>query len=159
MNSSGTVYYSDLTFNTVDTGVSALPFPAFTMPWGVRTDFIGNVYASDANGNKLAKWNAILNTAATFLSTGLNKPNGLAVDRAGNVFIADNGSGQIKKWAANGGAVTSPITGLNHPGGVAVDQWGDIFVADSQNFALVISPARWWIQPAARKPHRRGRTA
>ena len=98
VNSSGTIYYSDLSFYTVDVfGGSALPFPAFTTPFSVRTDYIGNVYASDSNGNKLAKWNAILNTAATFLSSGLNAPNGLAVDWAGNVYIADSGSGADQK--------------------------------------------------------------
>jgi sugar lactone lactonase YvrE len=80
-------------------------------PNGIAVDSAGNLYISEANGNRVRKVSAATKTivtiagngAAGFLGDGgpataaqLNDPNGLRVDAAGTIYIADNGNDRIR---------------------------------------------------------------
>jgi sugar lactone lactonase YvrE len=84
-------------------------------PNGIALDSAGNLYISEANGNRVRKVSAATKTIVTIAGNGtagflgdggaaaaaqLNDPNGLRVDAAGTIYIADNGNNRIRVVAA-----------------------------------------------------------
>jgi sugar lactone lactonase YvrE len=84
-------------------------------PNGIALDAAGNLYISEANGNRVRKVGAATKTIVTIAGNGtagflgdggaataaqLNDPNGLKVDAAGTIYIADRGNDRIRVVAA-----------------------------------------------------------
>jgi trimeric autotransporter adhesin len=84
-------------------------------PHGIALDSAGNLYISEANGNRVRKVSAATKTIVTIAGNGtagflgdggaataaqLNDPNGLKVDAAGTIYIADRGNDRIRVVAA-----------------------------------------------------------
>jgi sugar lactone lactonase YvrE len=129
-------------------------------PFGVAADLDGNVYISEAEGNKVRRVTPDGNIS-TYAGTGtrkfdgdggkaieasLNTPLALAVDRQGNLYIADTGnrrvrrvdkSGTITTVAGNGSsgaAGDGPATDVpfRNLTGLTVDAAGNLYVAQVQ---------------------------
>ncbi|MEA2415446.1 MAG: trimeric autotransporter adhesin, partial [Thermoanaerobaculia bacterium] len=84
-------------------------------PNGIALDSAGNLYISEANGNRVRKVSAATKTIVTIAGNGtagflgdggaataaqLNGPYGLRVDAAGTIYIADRGNNRIRVVAA-----------------------------------------------------------
>jgi sugar lactone lactonase YvrE len=84
-------------------------------PNGIAVDSAGNLYISEARGNRVRKVSAATKTIVTIAGNGiagflgdgaaaiaaqLNDPNGLRVDAAGTIYIADNGNDRIRVVSA-----------------------------------------------------------
>jgi sugar lactone lactonase YvrE len=80
-------------------------------PHGIALDSAGNLYISEANGNRVRKVSAATKTIVTIAGNAtagfqgdggaataaqLNDPNGLRVDAAGTIYIADRGNDRIR---------------------------------------------------------------
>jgi sugar lactone lactonase YvrE len=80
-------------------------------PTGIAVDSVGNLYISEAHGNRVRKVSAATKTIVTIAGNGtagflgdggaataaqLNDPNGVRVDAAGTIYIADNGNNRIR---------------------------------------------------------------
>ena len=115
---------------------------------GVAADRDGNVYVSDAQGNRVRQ---ITTTGMirTVVGTGvagfsgdsalatdaqLSAPYGLAVDSVGNLFIADLGNRRIRKVARDGTISTvAPDVPFRAPRNVATDTIGNLYVSDFES--------------------------
>ena len=115
----------------IDTGTKSTLGNGLT-PSGVATDLLGNVFVSDATGNRVLK-GASTGTTLNPVITGLNKPVEIAVDGLGNLYVADSANNRVLETTSAGVTVTALGAGLSGPKGVAVDGLGDIYVADTGN--------------------------
>jgi sugar lactone lactonase YvrE len=105
-------------------------------PSGIFADLLGNVYVSDATGNRVLRGSSAGTTLTSFV-TGLKSPAGITVDSNGNVYIADSGNNRVLETDANGNTLGTIGTGLKAPQGVAADAFGNVFVADTGNNRVV----------------------
>ena len=119
---------------------------------GVAVDPAGNLYVSDALGNRVRQVSpqgSIHTVAGTGVrgSAGdggpataaqLNSPYGLALDRAGNLYIADLGNSRVRKVAVDGtmSTVAGPA-GFVSPRNVALDSASNLFVSDFDTHRVV----------------------
>ena len=134
-------------------------------PWGVATDWLGNIYVSDNLNNRIRKIDAtgVITTIAGTGTAGyngdgipatlaqLNVPHGIALDDSGNIYVADlynirvrkiNSAGIISTIAGNG---LSAYTGdggdataaqINSPYGICTDHTGNVYFADCNNSCI-----------------------
>jgi sugar lactone lactonase YvrE len=130
----------------------------FFRPYGVATDFSGNVYVADTQNSKiraitpagvvttLAGSGAQGSVDGTGTAATFYYPDGVAVDSSGNVYVADYMINKIRKITPAGVVTTLAGSGAQGnadgtgsaatfygPAGVAVDSSGNIYVADTQN--------------------------
>lgn len=118
------------TYSLDDTSI----FAPMSSPSGVAVDSAGNVYFSDAQGNRVRKISATTGLVTTIAGTGafgktgdagpgvkalLNSPAGLALDGAGNLYIADSGNHTVRKLDPTG--LISLYAGTPGSGGFAGD--------------------------------------
>jgi sugar lactone lactonase YvrE len=110
----------------------------FTAPAGVTTDFLGNVYVSDAGSvcgsGTIQSFNPSSN-AATLQLSQLSNPQALAVDAAGDVYYVSGGNKTVQMVPDVTGTPVpaskiSLGTGLVTPTGLAVDAAGNVVIAD-----------------------------
>jgi len=122
-------------------------------PGGVAFDGVGNLYISEAGGNRIRKVSrtGLISTIADARSANLRQPLGLKVNAAGDVFIADSGNHRIRRISAAGQLSTiagSGIAGfsgdagpavsgmLNTPTDVFLEPDGSLLIADSGNHRI-----------------------
>jgi sugar lactone lactonase YvrE len=101
-------------FNATQEGLPATS-ASLRSPNGIALDSAGNLYISEANGNRVRKVSAATKTIVTIAGNGtsgflgdggaataaqLNGPYGLKVDAAGTIYIADRGNNRIRVVAA-----------------------------------------------------------
>ena len=131
-------------------------------PYGVASDYFGNLYIADVGHSVIRKINnaGIITTIAGTGVAGfsgdngpataaqLYGPSGIAVDLLGNLFIADENN-RIRKVNMSTGIITTVAgngtigySGDNGPAtaaelsvimNVAVDSWGNIYIGDGGN--------------------------
>jgi hypothetical protein len=97
-------------FNATQEGLPATS-ASLRSPNGIAVDSAGNLYISEANGNRVRKVSAATKTIVTIAGNGtagflgdggaataaqLNAPYGLKVDAAGTIYIADRGNNRIR---------------------------------------------------------------
>jgi hypothetical protein len=131
-------------------------------PSGVAVDSSNNVYITDSDNYRVAKYvpsSGTLTTLAGSGTIGTNTGTGAAasffiplgiVAARGGLIVTDEGS-QLIRYVSFGGAVSNLagqayITGeangaaatatFSYPAGIAADSAGDLFVADTQNGAI-----------------------
>jgi uncharacterized protein (TIGR03437 family) len=118
---------------------------------GVAADRDGNLYISDAQGNRVRHVTpaGVIRTVvgtgvAGFSGDGgpateaqLSAPYGLAVDSLGNLFIADLGNRRIRKVARDG-TISSFAADVpfRAPRNVAVDTIGNLYVSDFESGSI-----------------------
>jgi sugar lactone lactonase YvrE len=131
-------------------------------PFGVATDFSGNLFIADTNNNRIRKVNAhgIITTAAgtdaccawgddgPAIASGLNNPGGITLDHSGDLYIADNLDHRIRKITSDGLIATiagvglpgyggdggaATLAKLDQPLGVALGRDGSLYIADADN--------------------------
>jgi ABC-type branched-subunit amino acid transport system substrate-binding protein len=142
------------------------PQARFLDPEGLAIDRIGNLYLTDAIGNRIRHISPD-GTASTIAGTGaagymdgpassaqFNHPSGIALDDVGNLFVADSFNhsirvvrpdGTVSKLAGSGMAGYRDGQGtqaqFNQPMGLALSPSGVLYVADSMNNRIrAISP-------------------
>jgi sugar lactone lactonase YvrE len=101
---------------------------------GLCLDGSGNVYAGDANNNRVVRYDPAGNfqSAVTFLNQGY--PLDVAVDSLGNIYatvIPNSQPAEIQVFSPSGAPITqfgSSI--LAAPRGITLDAAGNLFVAD-----------------------------
>ena len=125
---------------------------------GIALDLNGNVYISEYDNSRVAKWapNATYGTLAAGNGTQgntpsqLNVPTGLYLDPVSNIlYIASQGANCIVKWypgASNGSTVAGTCgvfgtnaTLLNSPKSVTFDKYGNMYVADQGSGGRIIT--------------------
>jgi streptogramin lyase len=135
--------------------------PQFNTPYGVATDWDGNVYVADNTNHLICKItptgivsNLAGNGNAGFLDgTGegasFNYPYAVAVDSTQNVYVSDSINYRIRKitsagvvttLAGSGTAATTNGTGggasFNLPRGITVDLSGNVFVSEQNGHVI-----------------------
>jgi sugar lactone lactonase YvrE len=122
-------------------------FSSLSNPQGVAVDSAGNIYVTDANGNRLlwAKppqksaappWQASSSTEWAGPFSGLQNPRGAIMYAQNNWFVVDGGNNRVVKWSTGTNAPeVIPFTGLNNPDGAAMVNTGQyvVYVADTGN--------------------------
>jgi sugar lactone lactonase YvrE len=140
-----------------DGGATWAVFATSIVPQGLALDRDGNLYASDAQDNRVIRYPGGVPGTPVTLATGgsgagrVSNPNGLAIDCRMNLYIADAGNNRILVIAtadaaviANTGTVVAgPGAGINPaqvmaPQGVAVDNAGKLYVADTGNDRVLL---------------------
>ncbi|MFC4306770.1 S-layer homology domain-containing protein [Cohnella boryungensis] len=120
---------------------------AFSAPYGVAVDAIGNVYVADTDNHRIQKRDAttgewtVLSINAGQPGTGLgefNRPHAVTVDAAGSLYVADTYNNRIQKLDMTGGfpgqwKTLGEPSGLKHPKGLTLDALGNVYVADTDN--------------------------
>ncbi len=150
-----------------DVGEGTGIYAMFSLPTGIATDFLRNVYVADCNSNRIYKIgpSGIVSTLAGSGSAGFvdgtgagawfNFPTDIAADASGNIYVADTYNHRIRKITPAG--VVSTLAGDGTPGfaegvgavarfyyptGVTADTHGNIYVADQENHRIrKITPA------------------
>ncbi len=113
----------------------------FSLPFGVATDALGNVYVLERGGQRVQKFDALGNFITQWGSPGsgagqFNAPSFIAVDASGNVYVTDSGNNRVQKFTSGGAFVTqwgTPGSGpgqFNNPYAIAVDDSGDVYVTE-----------------------------
>ncbi len=180
IDSTGNVYASDRLANTIrkitpDNVVSTLAgtpqgtggysdgtgsSARFSLPIGLATDVMGNVYVADSNNYTIRKISpsAVVSTLAGAImhqgdSDGTGSAarfgwlGGITMDPSGTVYVADTGANTIRKITPGG--VVSTLAGsplepgsadgvgtaarFGGPTGIAADAAGNLYVADGGN--------------------------
>jgi hypothetical protein len=154
-NSEGTTTSADQTFTTLanaptfvssfggkGTGNGQFTSPVGTVmsPGGIVVGGNGNLYATDAGGNRVEKFGPAGEYLSQFGTGGsgngqFNAPLGIALDPAGHLFVADANNHRIEEVSANGAFIAQfgPGEGsepLYAPWDVVADKAGHIFAAD-----------------------------
>lgn len=120
-------------------------------PYGVATDYGGNLYIADLGNARIRKVTPdgrIATIAGDTPETRLVAPRNVAVDGPGNVYVSDFGAHRVYRVSATNGLVTVAGTGkagdagdngpaaaalLHSPAGLAFDPAGNLYVGDSGN--------------------------
>ncbi|MBL9137590.1 MAG: immunoglobulin domain-containing protein [Verrucomicrobiales bacterium] len=130
---------------------------------GITADRQGNLYLTEAGGNRIRRISASGEVTTVAGSPdghqglidghGTNawfrQPQGIAVDEAGNLFIADTGNHAIRHIAPDRSVTTiggtgapgledglTPDTSFNSPTDIAIDSNGNLLVADTGNHRI-----------------------
>ena len=131
---------------------------SFSSPAGLAIDATGNLFCTEAGGNKIRKITstAVVTTIAgsgsggsadgTGATASFSEPRGVAVDASGNIYVADRSNNKIRKitsagvvttFAGSGTVGSADGTGtaasFYQPFGVTIDASGNIYVADVFN--------------------------
>lgn len=99
-------------------------------PSGLAIDAADNLYASNASGNTISKFNA----AGAYLgniTSNLVSPRGLAVDASGKLYAANLGSSTISKFNSSGTYISNVATNLSFPLGLALDASGNLYASNA----------------------------
>ena len=112
-------------------------------PFGIAVDTSGNVYFTEADGNRLRKISA--SGVISTLTASLNQPYGVTVDPSGNVYVADAGNTRVVRIAVSGAVSTIQVPAsfnLTYPTGVALDNSGNLYITDyGWSDVLKVTPA------------------
>jgi sugar lactone lactonase YvrE len=120
---------------------------SFSVPNGITTDSVGNVYLADTGNNIIRKITPIGDVSTLGgLVASFYFPYGVATDIPGNVYVADAGSNTIRKitpvgvvttlagsGAPGGANGTGSVASFNIPRGIAADSAGNFYVTDLGN--------------------------
>jgi len=95
--------------------VSNLAGNSLNAPLSAITDSSGNLWAADANNNRVLRYNPgfgngatasivlgqpnVLSNSAGISDSSLNSPRGLGIDSAGNLWIADSANNRVLKFS------------------------------------------------------------
>lgn len=111
----------DLEGNQLDTAWGEPENGGFDYLTGIALDSLGNVYVTDANRDRIQKFNP---SGELIAAWGTNGTNGgqfrglgsIAVDKSGNVFVVDEENQRVQKFAYTGDDFSEPGGG-EEPGG------------------------------------------
>jgi hypothetical protein len=115
-----------------------------SLPSGIDTDSLDNVYVADFSNDRIQKFSADGELLATWGTTGSGngqfiQPFDVAVDGSGNIYVADRANSRIQKFDSTGTYVTKWGSNGSGPGqfttpsGVSTDSSGNVYVADWGN--------------------------
>ncbi len=120
-------------------------------PYGVATDYGGNLYIADLGNARIRKVTPdgrIATVAGHTPETRLIAPRNVAVDGPGSVYVSDFGAHRVYRLSASAALVPIAGTGkagdagdggpataalLNSPAGLAFDPAGNLYVGDTGN--------------------------
>jgi len=116
----------------------------FRYPYGVATDSVGNVYATDRQNHRIQKFDSDGNFLTKWGTQGTGDgqfryPIDVETDGMGNVYVVGEYEHRIQKFDSNGNFLTkwgtygSADGQFNTPRGVATDGEGNVYVADALN--------------------------
>jgi alpha-tubulin suppressor-like RCC1 family protein len=116
----------------------------FKGTWGLAVDTSGNVFVTDAENNRVQKFDSNGSYLTQWGSYGTANgqfqwPVAVAVDLSGNVFVVEYNGERVQKFDSDGTYITqwgAPGSGNGQflrPFGVAVDMFGKVFVTDNMN--------------------------
>jgi DNA-binding beta-propeller fold protein YncE len=79
----------------------------FVLPSGVAVDSSGNVYVTDADNNRVRKFDSYGRYLTQLGSKGSGPgqflgPFGIALDSSDNVYVTDSGNNRVEKFTSNG---------------------------------------------------------
>ena len=127
--------------------VGAAPIIDLSSPLDVAVDSRNKIYVTDANNNRIVKYDAHGFQEATWGAPGLEqgsdngefrRPTGVDVDRDDNIYVVDSGNNRIQKFSSTGahitswGAAGSDEGEFTDPTAIAID--GDaVYVVDTGN--------------------------
>ena len=128
VDSTGAIYYTDNTYNSICKLSLTLPFP---------------IVSSNAGFGGDGGWAG---------SALINSPQGIAVDAADNVYFSDTNNNRVRKITKTTGIITTvagtgqlglggenlpaATTRLATPAGLAIDASGNIFIAETANYRV-----------------------
>ena len=99
--------------------------------FGLAFDSSGNLYAANAGGDTISKFDSTGSFQSTIGSGNLNTPTGLAFDSSGNLYAANLGANTISKFDSTGIFQSTIGSGnLNSSFGLAVDSSGNLYAAN-----------------------------
>ncbi len=133
---------------------------SLSFPQGIRVDALGNLFTSEAGGNRVRKvdTNGIITIVAgngypnysgdggAATNASLYFPAGIELDASGNIYIVDNSNNRIREvdtngiistvvgngsWPYSGENIAATNASLNFPQGVVRDALGNLFIADT----------------------------
>jgi sugar lactone lactonase YvrE len=98
-------------------------------PSGLAFDTSGNLFAANATGNSISKFNSA-GSYVSGITTGLSGPSGLGIDSSGNIYAANSSNNTISKFNSSGAlqATIGNSTQMNTPSGLAINSSGTIYV-------------------------------
>ena len=127
----------------------------FASPYDAATDSSGNLWVTDGNAHRVAKFDAAgdyltqlgITWEAGSDNTHFNNPYGVAMDSAGRIFVSDPGNDRVQVFSSTGlyiqtlgvtdepGSDNAHFTGPRH---LAVDLDDNLYVVDRYNHRVQI---------------------
>ena len=129
-------------------------FAQLNYPYGLATDFTGNLYVADFGNHcvrKISPDGRISTVAGLSNDTQMAGPRNLAIDTSGNVYISDFIASRVYRLTPQGafiayaGSPTAIAMGdngpatlarLKNPAGLAIDLSGNLYISDSGNHRI-----------------------
>lgn len=160
------VLQSDLSGNSITQwGKTGTGNGDFNFPYGIATDYLGNIYVGDQSNNRIQKFDSNHNFSFKWGNSGqFMGIKDVTVDASGNVYVVDSLRNRIQKFASDGtfiltfgwgvltganqfeickagqnclsGAMTTGLGGFTQPSGVATDSLKNIYVVDGFNHRI-----------------------
>lgn len=128
----------------------ASPNSTFKEPFGLATDFSGNIYISDAGNDRIVKLNNKFDYITEIGGFGsgegtFNYPTYLSFDNGLNLYVSDERNSRIAKYDNRLNYADEVLfyddedpLKFGYPSGVAATNYGELWVADRQNNQVMV---------------------
>lgn len=122
-----------------------------SLPTGIATDSLGNVYVVDAATKFVHKFNVKGRPLLSFQDDRLQYPAGIAVDVGGAIYVADSGRSSVLIYLPDGTFFKEirggPQGRLQKPREVGVSAEGKIFVLETRDRIQVFNSRGRFLRP------------